>query len=74
MAQEQERGITITSAATTTFWSYDNNKYKINLIAVSYTHLDVYKRQVVRSSTDREPPPSHHQEIEDDERPVEAHQ
>ena len=29
---EQERGITITSAATTTFWSYDNNKYKINLI------------------------------------------
>ena len=32
MEQEQERGITITSAATTTFWSYDNNKYKINLI------------------------------------------
>ncbi len=32
MAQEQERGITITSAATTTFWNYDNDKYKINLI------------------------------------------
>ncbi|WP_293965208.1 elongation factor G [uncultured Porphyromonas sp.] len=32
MAQEQERGITITSAATTTFWTYDNKKYKINLI------------------------------------------
>ncbi len=32
MAQEQERGITITSAATTTFWNYDNDKFKINLI------------------------------------------
>lgn len=32
MEQEQERGITITSAATTTFWNYDNTKYKINLI------------------------------------------
>lgn len=32
MVQEQERGITITSAATTTFWTYDNNKYKINII------------------------------------------
>ncbi len=32
MAQEQERGITITSAATTTFWNYDGNRYKINLI------------------------------------------
>ena len=32
MAQEQERGITITSAATTTFWNYDKEKYKINLI------------------------------------------
>ncbi|MDR2476032.1 MAG: elongation factor G [Bacteroidales bacterium] len=32
MEQEQERGITITSAATTTFWNYLNNKYKINLI------------------------------------------
>ncbi|MEF9923088.1 MAG: elongation factor G [Muribaculaceae bacterium] len=32
MEQEQERGITITSAATTTFWKYDENKFKINLI------------------------------------------
>lgn len=32
MEQEQERGITITSAATTTFWNYNNNRYKINLI------------------------------------------
>ena len=29
MEQEQERGITITSAATTAFWNYDGNKYKI---------------------------------------------
>ena len=32
MEQEQERGITITSAATTTFWNYLGNRYKINLI------------------------------------------
>ena len=32
MEQEQERGITITSAATTTFWKYNDNRYKINLI------------------------------------------
>jgi elongation factor G len=32
MAQEQERGITITSAATTTWWEYEGEKYKINLI------------------------------------------
>jgi elongation factor G len=32
MEQEQERGITITSAATTTFWNYADKKYKINLI------------------------------------------
>ena len=32
MVQEQERGITITSAATTTYWNYAGNKYKINLI------------------------------------------
>lgn len=32
MEQEQERGITITSAATTTFWTYNNDKFKINLI------------------------------------------
>ena len=32
MEQEQERGITITSAATTTSWKYQDQKYKINLI------------------------------------------
>jgi elongation factor G len=32
MEQEQERGITITSAATTTSWNYEGDKYKINLI------------------------------------------
>ncbi|MBR5002566.1 MAG: elongation factor G, partial [Bacteroidaceae bacterium] len=32
MGQEQERGITIQSAATTTFWNYRDEKYKINLI------------------------------------------
>ena len=32
MVQEQERGITITSAATTCFWKYRNNDYKINII------------------------------------------
>ncbi len=32
MAQEQERGITITSAATTVFWNYRGNKYQVNVI------------------------------------------
>src|SRR6188768_1705 len=32
MVQEQERGITITSAATTCFWKYRNNQYKLNII------------------------------------------
>ena len=32
MAQEQERGITITSAATTVFWKYKDNNYHINII------------------------------------------
>jgi elongation factor G len=32
MVQEQERGITITSAATTAFWHYQGEQYQINLI------------------------------------------
>ncbi|TSA23715.1 MAG: elongation factor G [Bacteroidetes bacterium] len=32
MVQEQERGITITSAATTVYWNYNNEKYRINII------------------------------------------
>jgi elongation factor G len=32
MIQEQERGITITSAATSVFWNYQSKDYKINII------------------------------------------
>ncbi len=32
MVQEQERGITITSAATTAFWDYKGKQYQMNLI------------------------------------------
>lgn len=32
MVQEQERGITITSAATTCFWKYKGDQYKLNII------------------------------------------
>jgi elongation factor G len=32
MVQEQERGITITSAATTAYWKYKDEEYKINII------------------------------------------
>lgn len=32
MPQEQERGITITSAATTVFWDWNSQRYKINII------------------------------------------
>ena len=47
MAQEQERGITITSAATTTFWKWHDNKYKINLIDTP-GHVD-FTAEVERS-------------------------
>jgi len=32
MVQEQERGITITAAATTCYWDYNNEQHKINII------------------------------------------
>lgn len=32
MVQEAERGITITSAATTVYWNYRGNKYNVNII------------------------------------------
>ena len=31
MVQEQERGITITSAATTVYWHNNDNQFKINI-------------------------------------------
>ena len=47
MEQEQERGVTITSAATTCFWTKDGNEYRIQIIDTP-GHVD-FTAEVERS-------------------------
>ena len=48
MKQEQERGITITSAATTCFWELNNEQHRINIIDTP-GHVDFTAEEIGRA-------------------------
>ena len=50
MEQEQERGITITSAATTVFWPYKGDEYHICLLYTSPSPRDVEESRMPSSA------------------------